>query len=574
MNDRKPLIAIALIMLIAIVPSLFLKKPAPKPGAAVVDSLATPPATAIAQDSGTAAVQPPPAIRAFPGSADTTLPPERTVSVQSKLYRYTVSTYGARIVASEFLHYQSLVPSDTTRGGARDTVQLIKPGDALLGARLVVGGDTVRLDRVAFTASADSLVVGNAPATLTLTGTAGGHDISLSYRFSPDDYRIAVDGHVSGIGTAGATLLIGLGEGLRLTEANPADNLRESGVVTKSDKTRLSRFSGMKPLSKNVYDGPFDWVAVKSKYFVVGMFAYDSVAPNTVTGRIGGLVAVVPDTFKTPVRATTVASLTVPAAGNFQWSMYIGPMEFERLKAAGRDFDDVNPYGWAWLRPVVRPLAVMLRALFVWMHHSLGLGYGLVIVAFGVLMRVVLWPLNSKAYRSMGAMQVIQPQITALQERYKDDPARLQKETLILYRENKVNPLSGCWPMLVPYPLLVAVYFVLASTIEVRGVSFLWLHDLSRADPFYIVPLVMAGSMFLLSKIGQMGVPPNPQAKMMMYMMPVMMLVLFSRFASGLNLYYAVQNLASIPQQWLIMKERKKLTDMKTAAVVIGTKKR
>ena len=128
--------------------------------------------------------------------------------------------------------------------------------------------------------------------------------------------------------------------------------------------------------------------------------------------------------------------------------------------------------------------------------------------------------------------------------------------------------------MLIPYPLLVAVYFVLASTIEVRGVSFLWLTDLSRADPFYIVPVIMAGSMYLLSKIGQMGMPPNPQAKMMMYMMPVMMLVLFSSFASGLNLYYAVQNIASLPQQWLIMKERKKIMDAKTGPVVVGTKKR
>jgi YidC/Oxa1 family membrane protein insertase len=248
-------------------------------------------------------------------------------------------------------------------------------------------------------------------------------------------------------------------------------------------------------------------------------------------------------------------------------------MEYDRLKAAGRDFDDVNPYGWAWLRPVIRPLAVMLRALFVWMHGTLGLGYGLVIVAFGILMRLLLWPLNSKAYRSMASMQAIQPQITALQARYKDDPARLQQETLVIYRENKVNPLSGCWPMLIPYPLLVAVYFVLASTIEVRGVPFLWLTDLSRADPFYIVPLVMAGSMYVLSKIGQMGMPPNPQAKMMMYMMPVMMLVLFARFASGLNLYYAVQNIASLPQQWMIMKERKRIMDAKTGPVVVGTKK-
>lgn len=562
--------AVALILLIAIVPQLFMKKPAPRP----LPPAASAPQALPTQDTGVVGVQPPPSLRAFPGSSDTTLPPEKTVVVRSGLYRFAISTYGARIVSSRFLHYASMVKGDTTAAGKRDTLELIRSGDALLGTRLLVGSDTVRIDRVAFTANADSITVAGAPASVTLTGNAAGRDVSLTYHFTPDDYRITVDGSVTGLGTAGGTLLIGMGGGLRLTEADPADNLRESGVVTKSDKTRLMRFSQMKPMSTNTLDGPFEWVALKSKYFVVGLFAYDSLSANNITGRIGGVVATVPDTFKTPVRAETAASLTVPAAGTFHWALYVGPMEYDRLKAAGRDFDDVNPYGWAWLRPVIRPLAVMLRALFVWMHVTLGLGYGLVIVAFGILMRVVLWPLNSKAYRSMGAMQAIQPQITALQARYKDDPARLQQETLVIYRENKVNPLSGCWPMLVPYPLLVAVYFVLASTIEVRGVSFLWLTDLSRADPFYIVPVVMAGSMYVLSKIGQMGMPPNPQAKMMMYMMPVMMLVLFSRFASGLNLYYAVQNIASLPQQWLIMKERKKIMDAKTGPVVVGTRKK
>ncbi len=570
MNDRRPLFAVALILLIAIVPGILMKKPAPGPSAAAAVTAAQPQQPG--QDSGATGVQAPPSLRAFPGSFDTTLPPEKTVVVRSGLYRYAISTYGARIVSSRFLRYTSMVAGDTTPAGKRDTLELIRSGDALLGTRLLVGNDTVRLDRVAFTASTDSVTVGNAPASVTLSGNAAGHEVSLAYHFMPDDYRITVDGSVSGLGTAGGTLLIGMGGSLRMTEANPADNLRESGIVTKSDKSRLTRFSQLKPMSTTPIEGPFEWVALKSKYFVVGLFAYDSLSVNNITGRIGGVVATVPDTFKTPVRAETAASLTVPAAGTFHWALYVGPMEYDRLKAAGRDFDDVNPYGWAWLRPVIRPLAVMLRALFVWMHH-LGLGYGLVIVLFGILMRVVLWPLNSKAYRSMASMQAIQPQITALQTRYKDDPARLQQETLVIYRENKVNPLSGCWPMLIPYPLLVAVYFVLASTIEVRGVPFLWLTDLSRPDPFYIVPLVMAGSMYVLSKIGQMGMPPNPQAKMMMYMMPVMMLVLFARFASGLNLYYAVQNIASLPQQWMIMKERKRIMDAKTGRVVGGTKK-
>ena len=192
---------------------------------------------------------------------------------------------------------------------------------------------------------------------------------------------------------------------------------------------------------------------------------------------------------------------------------------------------------------------------------------------FGIFVRLMLWPLNQKAMRSMTAMQAIQPQLQAIQAKYKEDPARLQQEMLKLYKENKVNPFGGCWPMLIPYPFLVAVFFVLQNTIELRGVSFLWMPDLSRADPLFIIPIFMGISMFALSKIGQMGMPPNPQAKMMTYVMPVVFVVLFFSFASGLNLYYAVQNVADLPQQWMIMKERQKLNLNRTATQTVHTKK-
>jgi len=168
----------------------------------------------------------------------------------------------------------------------------------------------------------------------------------------------------------------------------------------------------------------------------------------------------------------------------------------------------------------------------------------------------LLWPLNQKAMRSSVAMQAIQPEMKALQERYKNEPQKMQQELFKLYKEHGVNPLGGCLPMLLPMPVLFALFFVFANTIELRGVPFLWLPDLSRADPLYVIPLVMGLSMYALSKIGQLGIPPNPQMKMMLYIMPVMFTVLFLNFSSGLNLYYAVSNIASLPQQWLIARER------------------
>jgi YidC/Oxa1 family membrane protein insertase len=143
-----------------------------------------------------------------------------------------------------------------------------------------------------------------------------------------------------------------------------------------------------------------------------------------------------------------------------------------------------------------------------------------------------------------------------LQEKHKQDPQRLQQEMFKLYKEHNVNPLGGCWPMLLPWPILFALFFVFQNTIELRGATFLWIPDLSRPDPIYIIPILMGASMYVLTKMGQLGMEPNPQMKVMLYMMPAMMTFLFLNFASGLNLYYTVMNVASLPQQWMLAKER------------------
>ena len=562
MNDRRLLAALALIMLIAFVPTFFLKRPAPKaPVTTATTDTLTPPAAV-------APTVAPPASVSHPDSMTATLVPEDTVVVRSKLYRYAVSTRGGRVVSSRFLRYRSLAEADHG-----DTLEIVPRGEGLLGGTLITGRDTVRFDQIVFTASADSLNATSAPATLTLHGQSGAYGVDLTYQFSATDYRVSVTGQVTGLGPAGGTLLVGLGNGFRATEASPQDNFIQSGIVTKLEKTSVTLFSKLKPRQVTTLSGPFEWVAVKSKYFVAGMFAYDSSASQGVKGKIGGVLAFAGDTTERVTRAQVAASLAVPASGAFQLSLYLGPMEYDRLSHMGRDFDDVNPYGWAWLRPMIRPIAVVIRSIFVWMHTALGLGYGLVIVIFGLLVRILLWPLSRIAMRSMARMQAVQPQLTALQAKYKDNPQQLQQETFKLYKEYKVNPFGGCWPMLLPYPLLVAVFFVLAYTIEVRGVTFLWMPDLARADPLYLIPILMAASMFAVSKIGQMGLPPNPQTKMMTWMMPGLMLVFFARFASGLNLYYAVQNLASIPQQWLVVKERMKMQGKMAPAVVVSKRK-
>jgi YidC/Oxa1 family membrane protein insertase len=179
------------------------------------------------------------------------------------------------------------------------------------------------------------------------------------------------------------------------------------------------------------------------------------------------------------------------------------------------------------------------------------------------LIRVVLWPLNQMAMRSSMKMQRIQPELAEAQKKHTKNPDKQREELMRIYREHGMSPfsaLSGCLPMLIPMPVLFALFFVFQNTIEFRGVSFWWMADISQKDPFYILPAVMAASMFLSSWIGQRNTPPNPQAKMMLYFLPVFMMVVLGNFAAGLNLYYAAQNLATIPQQWLIANERAKAT--------------
>jgi len=535
----------ALMTLIVMAPALLMKKP-PVPVKPVANSVATA-SPATAPGAPTATAQLPPA--GLPDAAA-----EDTIRIHTPLATYSISTRGARVVGATLERYKNQAPGSTNQ-----LAELLLPGSELLALRLVVGSDTLNLDEWQFTASTGEMSI-DGPTAVEFTAVQGGVTVQLTYTFRPDDYRIGVEGTVSGVGPNGGLLLVGMGPGLANTEANLVENERSMGFVTKAQSTRFKAFQSLDTAAVMTVSGPFEWVAVKSKYFVTALLAFEPGA-----APVGGLaVRPLPQPGqKKAERAAIWASMLLPAAGDFQYELYAGPMEYSRLAGVGHEFDDVNPYGWPGFRVIIRPVAVAVRWLLVWMHVNLHLPYGMVLVLFGILVRLILWPLNQKAMRSTMAMQAIQPELKAIQDKYKEDPAKLQQEMFKLYKEHGVNPLGGCWPMLLPMPVLLALFFVFQNTIELRGQSFLWLPDLSRPDPFYIIPVIMGLSMFALTKMGQRGIPPNPQMKMMMYVMPIMMTVLFLNFASGLNLYYAVSNIASIPQQWLISQERMKLNALR-----------
>jgi YidC/Oxa1 family membrane protein insertase len=543
--DRRTLLAIALMLVAAILPTILLPPKRPvRPPTVAADSLARDTVRA-AERAVTRAPAPPPAAAPAPQpEAGPDTAGEQLVTVTAPLYRLTFSTRGARLVGAAPLQYRTFVK------GEQGPAQLIPPGSEFLAYWLAVGTDTVSLADWQFQPSADEVQVGTSGATLDWVARRGGVTVQLHYRFVPEQYVFQVEGEVSGLGSAGGLVLLGLGPRLRVVDADSVSDMRSYGIVTKARGTQNVTFGSLHPGERRELAGPFEWVAIKSKYFMAAVMTLEDSLP-----RFGGAVAVggVKE-GRYATRAQVRASLAAPA-GKFRFAMYVGPQEYRRLARLGHDLEDINPYGWI-LRPVIRPFSILIVQILLWMHDVMSLAYGWVLILFGLAVRVLLWPLNQKAMRSSVAMQAIQPEIKALQDRHKNDPQKVQQELFKLYKQHGVNPLGGCLPMLIPMPVLFALFFVFANTIEFRGVPFLWLPDLSRADPLYIIPLIMGLSMFGVSKIGQIGLPPNPQTKMMLYIMPVMFTVLFLNFSSGLNLYYAVSNIASIPQQWLISRER------------------
>jgi YidC/Oxa1 family membrane protein insertase len=475
---------------------------------------------------------------------------EERILVEGPLYSFAFSPRGARLVSARLLRF----PSFTFQDG----VEMVYPdGAGVLGTRFLVGGDTLDLRTWPFEVTpAEGLVLaeGDAPQTLRFAYRHPSQPfaVEVTYTFRPDDYLIDVDWQVSGLNAE--VLYTEMGTGIPFNEQRDRDRARTSAYVMNHirDGIRaqlLNRVDGAV-----VEEGPFFWAAFKSKYFVMALLAGQNEEQEI---RLGGLIVedVPADDFQVAVTATQPVS----SDGTFSYRLFMGPMEFSRLSALGSGLQNVNPYGWKFLQPVVRPIVGIIMTVLNFLHENLRIGYGWVLILFGFMMRVVLFPLNHKAMKAQMRNMAAQPLMQEIQAKYKDNPEKLQKEMMKLYKEHGFNPLAGCLPMLLPWPVLIALFFVFQNTIELRGVPFLWLPDLSAPDPFFVLPIFLGVSMFLLQWVSMRTMPQqNQQMKMMMYLMPIMMVVIFFNLASGLNLYYATANIATLPQQIWIAGERKK----------------
>ncbi|MEP6551617.1 MAG: YidC/Oxa1 family insertase periplasmic-domain containing protein, partial [Gemmatimonadales bacterium] len=495
------------------------------------------PANAVSQDRLTAAAKVPGQV-----AAETTI-----VSTPKAIYEF--SSLGAVPVAIVARDYKSHSLSGSL-------VDLGVPGSSLLSYRLVTANDTVNLSQIPFAVSRAKDP--NGDETLVYNAAVKNYTVSISYRIPQDtasSYSVHVNGKVTGAQTP-AYLVTQLPSTLRPTEADTVGDHHTLAYSFKPQRDHAGSvlFGSLDPGEKALKPGPLSWAAIKNKYFVFGILAPVNGTQFSEASLTGG-----PRTSKV---ATTASASVVQEIrnGSFSFDIYGGPQESQRLMRMGRDFDHVNPYGWRFLQPVVHPIASKVIQALLWMHNRLSLSYGWVLVILGILVRLALWPLNQSTMRSSLKMQELQPKLAAAQKKYKD-PVQQREAIMKVYSDAGVSPfagLTGCLPALLPMPILFALFFVFQNTIEFRGVPFMWLHDISIKDPVYILPLLMGASMYVLSWIGMRNAPPNPQAKMMGYMFPVMMTVVLLNMASGLNLYYTAQNIAALPQQWLLARERAK----------------
>ncbi len=547
--DKRFFLALLLTGVVLVVTPMIFQSPPP---AAVTSTVPVPgapatsgavvPAPAPSSVVGTSVIAParPAATVAGPVAA-----PAETISVRAGNSAYSLSTIGAVPTAVVLSDHRAFT-------GARGDVSLHNPTGALLGFRIVAGADTIALDRMSFVASTRGTP--DAPV-VTFTSTDPALAATIEYQVTATPYLSDVRVQVPQARDR-AYLLVSLPGGFASQEADTLDDIRHLSYAAKPVARGAEgvTFSSVDPAEREIVPGPLSWAVAKSKYFVVGLLSPSDSTPFAELQVTGGARV-----SKLATQASGVVVIPI-TNGETRFQLFAGPQSWEQMRALGREFETANPYG-GFMQPVVQPFATIVMRMMLWLKRFLQLDYGWILVIFGLAIRIVLWPLNQSAMRSSIRLQRIQPELMAVQEKYKADRQKQQQEILRVYQEHGMSPfsaLSGCLPALIPMPVFFALFFVFQNTIEFRGVPFLWLADISLKDPFFILPVVTGASMFVLSWIGMRNMPKNPQATMMLYLMPGMFMMFLLSTASGLSIYYLVQQLAASPQQWMIANERRK----------------
>ncbi len=300
-------------------------------------------------------------------------------------------------------------------------------------------------------------------------------------------------------------------------------------------------------------EGHIDWAAVRTKYFTQAIKPEKRINSNILNGF---------DVNGSPALDLSIRNSTGRDNIEDSYLLYIGPVEYNLLAKYGDNFQNITELGAKWIHFLSKWFLWLIAFLYKFIPN-----YGAVIIVFSIIIKLILYPLTHKSLESTQKMQKLNPQMKAIQQKYKDDPKLQQAEISKLYKENGVSPLGGCLPMLLQMPVFFALYPVLRYSISLRQAGFMfWLKDLSAPDPYMVLPILMAIFMFIQQKMMTPASQPNDEVdekqqaaaqsqKMMMYIMPGFMFFLFKSFPSGLVLYWMIYNVLSIFQQMIIKKK-------------------
>ena len=494
---------------------------------------------------------------------------EQFVTVETGLYTARFSTKGGTPVSFQLKEYKKFdqeTPVELVAGDEAGALGLVftTPSNHVVDTRSFFFDSP---------AAGQTVVVADEPVSIVFEAQLGGGSIRQTYTFTPDEYDVALhveQQNASTFATEEGYEIVWNG-GIPLTEGNPETEAQASGAFARSGGETESVELNSDAYEEKRLSGTVAWAAVKSKYFTSVIIPSGQTRGAELIGeRMGETDS------PTLWEDYSISVLMPPAAPEGDaFNLYIGPMEFYRISDYGIGLYDMVDYGWDAMEWMTRPLAkFVFIPTFTFLSQFIA-NWGLVIIVFACLIKIVLYPLTKSSYKSMARMRELQPKMEAIKEKYGDNPQKQQEAMMKMYRETGINPLGGCLPMLLQYPILIALWMFLPSAIEIRQQGFLWANDLSAPDAILNLPftiplygnfvagftLLMGLSMIVQMKIQMTPSSSNAQAKVLTYVMPLMLFVFFNRLASGLSLYYLVYNIVTAIQQKYINSHIEKLKD-------------
>ena len=463
------------------------------------------------------------------------------ITVRTDVYHLTIDRVGGNLIETSLLNYDRSLDSEESLRILTNTKQrtyIMESG--LIGKNGVDSRGNEQ--RAVYSSSADEYVLEESEDSLTVNlqlTTASGVQVTKQYQFARDSYEIDVryliDNQSGEPWQANMTGKIVRDEAPDPTAQNSLGIRAFLGMVISSadDPYEKYDFDDLRedPVNRSVTNG---WLAFIQHYFLSAWVPEKGQAAQFQSTRRGNLYVmgfVYPATQVAPGETAEVSARA-----------YVGPKIIDRLENVAPNLDRTVDFGFLFF--IALPLFVILD----WFYGLVG-NWGVAIILLTVLVKAVFFKLSATSYRSMARMRAVAPQLTRLKELYGDDRQRMSQEMMALYKKEKINPLGGCLPILVQMPVFISLYWVLFESVQLRHAPFmLWINDLSVMDPYFILPLLMGASMMVQMSLNP--TPPDPMQAKIMKMMPIVFTVFFLWFPAGLVLYWLVNNILSISQQW------------------------